>query len=279
MSPSSSAVLPVVPPARGGDSRRRPRRLARGLTLTCTRASLSRASNPPNLSRELIDVGWGGVRFVCSEAVQLPCPVNLQIRDEASGEVFHARGEVAWVQARTRDGRESWIAGARFDEVLTPASKCALFFEGRRPGESESDTLPRPGQMRRARDRFPIDGCEATVTRPPSFWKLSKPANLARALVDLSRTGAQVVCTEPLKPGERVQVAVHLSKFKDTFEAEARVVWVAAATTAAGRAWRVGLEFGGLDRPRQVLLGSMESWYAHRGPRPCSNSKNRPPLA
>ena len=249
---------------RGREGRFRPRRSAQGLTLTCTRPAV--ASHPAvegvNLSLELRDVGWGGVLFVASQPLQAPCPLSLQLREESTGEVLTAKGEVAWSQTRLADGRVIHLVGARFDEIFTPPAKCSRFFEepasGKRARNAEASS-----QRPRDADRFPVDECEVTLYRDKRPGLFRRPENLALELLDLSRTGAQVTSKAALKVGEKVRLTVHLKKFKDTFEVEAETAWSRFPVPHEGLAWRAGLEFGALDGPRKRLLESMESWFTY----------------
>lgn len=242
-----------LPGWRGGNARRRARRPAQGLTLTCTRSALSRlhAGTLKNLAVELQDVGSGGVRFVASEPLPVPCPLELQIRKEDSGEVLQARGEIAWVKTRSLDGRPVHVVGVKFDEIQTPPETCARFFES-----PPLDSPPR----RRAAGRFPIADCEVTLVRDERSRAPVNPRNLASRLLDLSRTGAQVVCTGSVKPGERVRLTVRLEKLHDTFTAEAEAAWVRHAGLTGGGC-KVGLAFGSLDHAQQRKLESLESWF------------------
>jgi len=255
-----------VPPLRGGAARRRPRRPAKGLSLNCMRRPLSPSYSGSlrNIAVELRDVGWGGVQFVSSEPVQAAGPLNLQIREEISGEVLHARGEVAWVRTQRVDDREVHVVGVKFDEILTAPSKCARFFgEDAKPQPPLRD-LPaaKPPPRQRAGDRFPISDCEVVLERDHRFRQLEKPGNLASGLLDLSRSGAQVVCTQALSRGDRVRLTVILRKFQDIFTAEAETVWVRNLRPDDGP-WKVGLSFGTLDHSQERKVQSMEKWFGH----------------
>lgn len=116
-------------------------------------------------------------------------------------------------------------------------------------------------------NRFSVDDFEVTLHREgrPGFFR--KPENLALNLLDLSRTGAKVVCRSSLKPGERVRLTVHLKKFNDTFEVEAETRWSRFPHPREGWASRAGLAFGELDGPRKRLLESMESWFTYVRPK------------
>ncbi len=253
----------VIPPSRGGNGRRRPRRPAIGMSLTCTQAQSSRlhAAGIKNLALGISDVGPGGVRFVASEPLKAPCHLNLQIRDEASGEMLEATGEVAWVATRRLDGREMYLVGVKFDKILTPPAKCARFFE-RKAASRPAPPAPKP----RAANRFSVSDCDVVLERDHRFRAQESPGNLAHRLLDLSRTGAQVVCTNPLKRGDRVRLTVNLRNFHDIISVEAETVWVRSPRPAEGSGWKVGLAFGTLDHAQQRKLQTLESWFGGAPP-------------
>ncbi len=255
-----------VPPMRGQMARRRPRRSARGLTLNCMRRPLAPAYSGSlrNIAVELQDVSWGGIRFVASEPVQASGPLNLQIREEATGDVLHARGEVAWVRTQKVADREVHLVGVKFDQILTDRAKCGKFFgEVAKPEPPAADPpAAKPPPKRRAGDRFPITDCDVVLERDHRFRQGEKPGNLAAGLLDLSRSGAQVVCTEALGRGDRVRLTVILKKFQDTFTTEAETVWVRRYRFDDGRSWKVGLSFGTLANSQERKVESLERWFS-----------------
>src|SRR5262245_51947585 len=201
-------VLPfklVMPSLPRGSGRSRPRFPARGLTLTCTRPSPYRFHTAVrNLAVELKDVGWGGVRFVAAEPMQVPCSVDLQIRDDASGASLQTRGVTRWTQTRKENGRDLHLAGARFDMILTPPADAAWYFEGRVGPQVKPWQVPaaKPPPKPRLTARFTIPGCDVVLERDFRFRGSAKPGNLASRLLDFSRSGAQVLCKDPVVRGE-----------------------------------------------------------------------------
>ena len=254
----------AVPPLAGRHARRRPRHPAKGLSLNCMQRPVSRsyAGSLRNVAVELQDVGWGGVRFVASEPLQAASPLNLQIREETSGEVLHARGEVAWVRTQREGEREFHVVGVKFAEILTDPTKCGRFL-GELPKPQVPEAPPaKPAPQRRGGNRFPISDCEVVLERDHRFRAQEKPGNLASRLLDLSRSGAQVVITEPLRRGDRVRLTVILKKYQDVFTAEAETVWSRNHQAAEDRTWKVGLAFGSLDHSQERKLQSLERWFA-----------------
>jgi hypothetical protein len=262
---SGPTVLPFklyIPPSPRRSGRKISRHPATGLTLTCTRILPSRLHGPStsNLAVELRDVAPGGLRFVASEPLQVPCPVHLQVREERSGSSLQARGETTWTETRRENGKDVILVGARFTEVLTPPAQSAWYFEGRFAPPPAAKRAPKP----RAAKRFSIPDCGVTLERDHRFRKSERAGNLASRLLDLSRSGAQVVCVDPVSRGERMRLTVDFRTFNDIFTAEAETVWSRSSAAAGNRDWRVGLSFGELSHAQRRQLQTLESWFQGR---------------
>jgi Tfp pilus assembly protein PilZ len=256
----------VLPPGRKDDTRRRARRGGAGLVLACTHVSETRIhSGPrPNLALELRDLGWGGLQFIAREPLRPPCGLSVQIKDPSTGDMFHARGTVTWCDTRRVVGGEIHVVGIKFDEIYTPVSRCAWFFQGPEPpAPNPGEALAKAGaNPRRRQERFPVDDYFVSVCREGPFGSRGKPVNLAFRLVDLSRTGAQVVCTEQVDPGAKVRFILHLNRFSDMLQTDAEVVWIRRAASRGGRAWSLGIQFKLIDRAAQKLLEYMMNWFS-----------------
>lgn len=264
--PTIPAVKPFqlsLPPHRPRDSRRRPRRAARGLSLTCTRAQTTQfaAAAARNLAVGLQDVGWGGLRFTAVEPPADAGPLEIRIREEASGTLLHARGVVVWMKPRREDGRVVHDVGVRFQEVLAPPETCSRFFDVASNDLAAGSTTVRKRRM----ERFGISDSDVVLEFDSRFRSGPRPGNLALGLVDLSRTGAQVACREPLKPGDRVRLTVNLRSFGDVFSAEAQAVWIKPPATPGSASWRAGLSFCTLDKAQERRLQTFERWFAQPG--------------
>jgi hypothetical protein len=228
--------------------------------LTCTRPQASRiaAGAAPNLALALRDVGRGGLGFTTSELPTDAIPLEIRIRENATGTLLHARGVVIWVKSRREDGREIYDVGVQFREVLAPAETCSRFLDAMSHETAAASTTVR----RRRMDRFGISDGDVVLELDARFRSAPNPGNLALGLVDLSRSGAQVNCREPLKPGERVRLTVHLHSFGDDFTAEATAVWVRQRMSTGGASWRAGLSFCRLAPAQERLLLTFERWFS-----------------
>src|SRR5687768_1872651 len=207
MSPETSLPFRLIIPKPGiRSARRQKRKPAVGLSLVCTRVQPSRLHGTAtrNIAVELRDAGAGGVRFVSSEPLPVPCALNLQIREDATGRLLEARGETTWIETRGEFGRDIYLARARFDEILTPREDAPWFFDDFAGTPMGPAKVPAPAPQRRGPDRFSISGCNVTLERDHRFRGSAKAGNLAIRMLDLSRSGAQVLCADPLGRGDRV---------------------------------------------------------------------------
>lgn len=257
----------VIPPSRGGSNRKRPRRPAKGMTLTCTRVAPSRLhGGHRNLAVELRDVGAGGVRFVASELLEVPCSLSIQLRDDATGAAIQAQGETAWTQTRQVDGRDVHVVGAKFDKILSLPADSAWFFDGVVASKAKPWETPAapPAHKRRSADRFSVADNDVILERDFRFRESRKAGNLATRLLDLSRSGAQVVCFEAVARGERMRLTVNLRTLQEIFTAEGETVWVRSPAAGDSGRWHVGLAFGSLNHAQLRQLQAMERWFRGR---------------
>ncbi|MBI4566083.1 MAG: PilZ domain-containing protein [Planctomycetes bacterium] len=269
----------------GFEARRNPRRKVEGYVLGCYRSTdLSGVSRlRHNIGLDILDIGAGGARLRLSEPVERSTSLTLQIKESGTEELFHAVGDVTWVEAGHSTGRPTWTVGVQFDEIFTPLAKRDRFFFGKgaesrtAPPPAKTETVARPAEKNRTpgdranveppktpvgpsgrkAERFQIDDHKVTVTRAGPFWSLGRKRNLAVGVVNLSMTGAQIQCVEELKPGTQIQFSLHLTKFADTFQAEGTVV----RTWKKPPAWYAGIRFELVEARQQKLLDYMASWF------------------
>ena len=254
----------MPPSGRTGDKRRRPRHAGAGLVLICTHVSETRGLTGirPNLAVELRNLGWGGLQFTSREELRPTCPLSIQIKDPSTGAIFHARGHVRWCDIRVDGDVKTHVVGVMFDEIFTSQATCARFFQGPEPRTARRLVEPGKGvpRSRRRHERYPVDDCFVSVTRDAPLGAVVKPVNRAVQLVDLSLTGAQVICADQIDPGTRVRFILRMGRFSDLLQAGAEVVWIRKSAAPGWWAWATGLHFKQLDPSAQKLLDYMIAW-------------------
>lgn len=235
------------------------RRVVAGVELFCFRA----AADPlpqfrVNLGRDLEDISPGGARLRVTEPLTEGEPLTVELKDRRSGESFRARGEVRWCETLLAGAGQSHFIGVQFKEHYSPVEVRDKFTVGavRPPGTAT-------GSEKRRTNRFNVEDYVVTVLRQGTLAQGLK-RNVAREVLDLSASGAQVTLSESLDAASLILFTLHLNTFADTLETFAVVRWCRPDTAVAGGQYRAGLEFRGLAADRQKMIEFMRGWFEKR---------------
>ncbi|HLF93024.1 MAG TPA: PilZ domain-containing protein, partial [Planctomycetota bacterium] len=149
------------------------------------------------------------------------------------------------------------VAGLAFDRVLECYGDRLSFLSGRRDA-------PSPARTREPRRRFkrfcPRDARVACVPRDLRRL-LGFPSNPALRLQDLSQGGAQIVCSQRLKPGRTVDLALDFDRPRATVAAEAVVRWCRRDTLSLESRWHAGLVFRRMAPGDEERLATLDRHY------------------
>ena len=219
-----------------------PRRHLRGLAFSCRRAG-ARA----NLGLELIDLSEAGARIRASEDLRAGEALTLEVRDPASEESFRAEGEALASAPQRRAAFTTWFVDIQFTEVFTPEGWRDRFTRG-------PAAKPASPSNKRVATRFHVDDCVITCLRWSTTTATGHKRNLARRLVNLSGTGAQLAVVEPMEPGSQVDLIIHFNRFADTFHAPAEIRWCRPAPGVAGATHLAGVSFTSLTPEMKRML-------------------------
>jgi c-di-GMP-binding flagellar brake protein YcgR len=234
-----------------------PRRVIPGMDLFCYRASASVTPQVrQNIGEEVLDISPGGARLRLNQSVLKGDTLTVEIRDRRSQEAFRARGQIRW--SASRPGASAHFAGVQFSEVYTPVGQREKFTLGT-SGKALEDIVLRPSEKRAAL-RFQVDDYVVTCVRQGSLSSEGLKRNLARNVIDLSRTGVQISVTEPLDPGTLVRLTLHLNQFADALEAPGEVRW----TRSDGAHYRSGVRFVNLSEDRKKMIDFMTKWFTRQ---------------
>ncbi len=252
---------------KAGDARRaHARRVVAGLDLFCYHA----AGGPTpqfrrNLGHELEDISPGGARLRVVEPIDRGEVVTIELRDRRSGESFRARGEVRWTASRPSGSGHSHYVGVQFSEHYTPTELRDRFTLGPAAAAARASALSGASlaEKRRA-DRFPVDDYVVTCQRQSTLAPGGLKRNVARRVLDLSLSGAQLETSETLDPSSVVRFTLHLNAIADTLEATAAVRWCRPDPGIAGEAYRAGLEFVNLGEDKKKKIEFMRKWFGGR---------------
>lgn len=209
---------------------------AEGYLLSCISPDF--AQPPRSLSTRLVDVSPGGACLASVGRLREGVPLLLDIQLPGAYARFRARAVVAWSRT-VRDVQH--LAGLRFEGVVEA---------GDAPAQEPVRASVEP---RRGHKRYFPGRAEATFALRTLRTALGlHPRNRALRLVDLSRTGAQLVCDGPLKPGATGDLAFDFSRPRATVAGEARVVWCRRNTLLLAPEWKVGLAFRKIADPQSI---------------------------
>jgi c-di-GMP-binding flagellar brake protein YcgR len=241
-----------------------PRRIIAGVDLFCHRVSQSPIPQPrANIGQEIVDISAGGVRLRLTEPVAQGERLSVELKDRRSGESFRARGEVRWAAARRTAPASSYYAGIQFSEVYTPVGQREKFTVGTLPLPGGEEVVLKPSEKRQA-SRFQVDDYMVTLLRQGTLASEGLKRNLARQILDLSRTGVQLLLSESLDAGCLVRFTLHMNSLGDALETGAEVRWCRPAPEVAGSNYKAGLRFVNLSDDRRKKIDFLYKWFSQR---------------
>ncbi len=277
----------AVAKGKGAEGRRHSRRSTAGFSLVAYKTQASSAyARRKNIGEAVLDISAGGLRLRISEPLIKGDSVTIEIKELATGDVFHARGDVRWTDLREADGKKEYFCGLQFVEIFTAMGKREKFFYGNpgilqaKPASDSATQLKSvkaaiPGQPTtnmtqpiaaavsdgRKSERFQIDDYTVNVFRSGLLSSVGLRKNLVSDVIDVSRGGAMMICMEKITVGSKLAFTLHLNKFADTFESEAEVVWVKEGPTPDGFGFFTGVQFVSLSPEKRKLIDYMMSWF------------------
>ena len=241
--------------------RAHPRRRTGGIDLFCYRVEETHTPTPrKNLGLEILDISQGGARLRLSERTDRGDGLAVELREGASGESFRAHGVVRWSAEKRVDGGPTHVVGIQFQEIYTPAGRREHFTMGPRAAR-DSGAVP---VENRNFLRFPVEDYVVTCLRKSTLSPHGLKRNLARKVLDLSETGAQVALIEPLEPASLVLLILHFNKFADTLEMDAEVRWCRPDPGIGGGSHLAGLVFTSLTADQRKKIGFVKKMFARR---------------
>ena len=239
--------------------REHPRRVVAGVEIFCFRAAGESAPQfRVNLGRGLEDISPGGARLRVTEPVSQGDALTVELKDRRSGESFRARGEVRWCETLLSGSSQSHYIGVQFKEHYSPVEIRDKFTLGAARLRAAAG-----GPDKRRAGRFRIEDYVLTCLRQ-TLSSQGLKRNVAREVLDLSASGAQITLSESIDPGSLVLFTLHFNTLSDTLESTAVVRWCRPDTTVAGQLYRAGLEFRGLSDERRKMVEFLRKWFEKR---------------
>lgn len=240
--------------------RAHPRRTIADVGLYCYRAVASVIPQiRQNIGDSILDISPGGARLKLTQPLARGESVTIELKDPRSGESFRARGQVRWSASRSGNGSGGHFVGIQFSEVYTPVGQREKFTLGVIAKPPELAAAPRAVEKRVAL-RFAIDDYVVTCVRQGTLSTEGLKRNLARTVVDVSRTGAQLSVSEPLEAGSLVRFTLHLNQFADALEAPGEIRWC----RPDGAYYRAGLRFVNIPEDKKKMVDFMTKWFTRQ---------------
>ena len=235
----------------GEERRRHDRSSNKQAQVACTSPEYTQPGSPSyNLAVQLLDTSATGACLITTDRLREGCPVILGIIPPGQKNGVMAKGSVRWSTSIQAKGRTAHVAGIEFDK----------------PVAALAPSLPKSGPSKHAEPnrrhkRFMPEKVDIVCLPPGFLSKLGMRSNISKALKDLSMGGAQIVSTEKLDAGERVDLLLKFAFPKTSVRAAAVVRWCRRDTLAREPRWIVGVVFKELDPGTQSRLRTVEAVY------------------
>jgi len=235
-----------------GDERRRHDRLSnKEAQVALTSPEHTQPGSPSyNLAVRLLDTSATGACLVTTDRLREGCPVIVGIILPGQKNGIMAKGFVRWSTSIEQKGRSAHVAGVEFDK----------------PVAALAPVLPKSGPSKHAEPnrrhkRFMPEKVDIVCLPPGFLSKLGMKANTAKALKNLSMGGAQILSTEKLETGDRVDLLLKFAFPKTSVRAAAIVRWCRRDTLSLEPRWNVGVVFKEMDPATQSRLRTVEAVF------------------
>ena len=159
------------------------------------------------------------------------------------------------------------MAGLYFDRVFRPGVPVKPQGAPARPPVAPARPQPAPPVQAnspepvRAHKRF-SPGEVTLVCLPRGLLRsFGLAANKGRQVKDLSRGGAQIICSQKLKPGQHVDLRLEFRRTELTLEAEGVIRWCRRDTTSLEPRYLAGVVFKNLPEGSERSLRAIEGAF------------------
>lgn len=233
------------------ERRRHDRISGKEAEVACTSAEFAPPGSASyNLAVRLLDTSASGACVVTKGRLREGIPVVVGIIFPKQRARIMAKAVVRWSTTVESKGRTAHVAGLEFERPVAALAP-------RLPKASPS----KPVEPQRRHKRFVPEKVDIVCLPPGILSKLGVKANAARALRDLSLGGAQIVSSEKLKPGDRVDLMLQFAFPKTTIRAVGIVRWCRRDTLSLEPRWNVGVVFKDMDPNAHSRLRTVEAVF------------------
>ena len=231
----------------GEERRRHDRSRAREAQVACMSAEHAQSGS---LAVRLLDTSATGACLVTTERLRegTSVVVGIILPDQKSRVMSTAW--VRWSTSVESKGKVAHVAGVEFEK---PVAELA-------------PSLPKSGSSKhvepnRRHKRFVPEKVDIVCLPPGFLSKLGMKSNTAKALKNLSLGGAQILSTEKLEKGERVDLLLKFAFPKTSVRAAGVVRWCKRDTLSLEPRWNVGVVFKEMDPATHSRLRTVEAVF------------------
>jgi len=203
-----------------------------------------------SLAVRLLDTSATGACLVTTERLRegTSVVVGIILPDQKSRVMSTAW--VRWSTSVESKGKVAHVAGVEFEK---PVAELA-------------PSLPKSGSSKhvepnRRHKRFVPEKVDIVCLPPGFLSKLGMKSNTAKALKNLSLGGAQILSTEKLEKGERVDLLLKFAFPKTSVRAAGVVRWCKRDTLSLEPRWNVGVVFKEMDPATHSRLRTVEAVF------------------
>ena len=235
----------------GEERRRHDRSLAREAQIACTSAEHAKpGSTTNNLAVRLLDTSANGACLITKERLRQGLPVIIGIILPGEKTRVMTSAWVRWSTTIESKGRIAHVAGVEFEKPIATLAP-------RMPKSGPS----KHAEPNRRHKRFVPEKVDIVCLPPGFLSKLGMKANAAKALKNLSLGGAQILSTEKLEKGERIDLLLKFAFPKTSVRAAGIVRWCKRDTLSLEPRWNVGVVFKDLDPTTHSRLRTVEAVF------------------
>jgi hypothetical protein len=245
-----------------GNERRRHERVPRkDAEVACTSAEFAKpGSESYNLAVRLLDTSATGACIVTKGRLREGVKVVVGVVLPRTGTKIMARAVVRWSTTVESRGREAHVAGLQFDRSLSELAPPKA--------PPKLSDHPKSKEPQRRHPRFTPEKVDIVCLPRGLLRKLGVKSNSAKGLRNLSLGGAQIVSSQKLSPGERVDLTLQFRYPATTVIAEGVVRWCRRDTLSLEPRWNVGVVFRQMDPGSDGRLKTVEAVFIDEKPAP-----------
>ena len=205
-----------------------------------------------NLAVRLLDTSASGACLITKGKLREGIPVTVGIVLPDNTKVL-SQAVVRWSTTVESKGRVAHVAGLEFEK---PVAELAPSLPKNAPW----------AEPQRRHKRFVPEKVDIVCLPSGILGKLK--SNAARGMKDLSLGGAQILSSEKLKSGDRVDLMLKFEFPKTSVRASGVVKWCRRDTLSLEPRWNVGVVFKELDPSAQSRLRTVEAVFVDKPRKP-----------